>query len=289
MVAWLALMPAQLIISNGGDVYRKTGRKAPIQEFAFNNLPRGFERAAARTVALSALGVMGSLIVFTLRWNRRVRRTKSNIRLTNAMFFQDTAHRSFWSKPEVAVFLLPDEPDRSQEPTAARDLASAINTAVSRWTGDSASVGAIARAAAASLSAGLTKLDQEIASLGEVPDPAEIDRLAAKIQALGPPHGGEGGAKTQMRDLLQKQIELHRGVDARIEKLKAQRSRQHDLLRALWQQALALRAAASDPGRLHQSSERLRSLCTEIESGLGGLDTQAATEAISDAPTIERR
>jgi uncharacterized membrane protein YhaH (DUF805 family) len=286
VMAWLALMPPQMVILSGSDRYRKTGQKAPLQKLV-EDVPREAVTAVVRLSALGTLALITSLILFTVRWGRVVRGTKANRRLTNAMFFQDTAHPSFWLQPEVAAFLTASEL-HGTPPASPRDLLSEIVTAVSRLDPGSHAVGANARAAATALVESISALDREITSLGAANDAAEADRLSTKIAALGPPLPSEGDAKAQMRGLLQQQLDLHRGVEARLASLKEVRSRKHALLRSLWQEARALREATSDPGRLVQSSARLRSLCAEIESGLDGADTQSATGAISDAPTIER-
>ena len=287
VLAWLAFMPPQMIIFASDDIYRKTGQKAPLQRLAAN-LPKAAARVMALSFALAFLGLMTSLIAFAFRWGRVVSRMKTKRRWTNAMLFQDTAHPSFWLKPEVAAFLLPDAPKLVTAPASPRDLVSGIATAMSRLDGRSQALGANACAAASELADSITALDHEIASLGGADDPQESDRLIGKISALGAPSPAEGDAKAQMRGLLQKQLDLHREVETRLVSLKDVRSRKHALLRSLWQEAQAVRTAASDPGRQLQSSERLRSLCTKIESGRGGPDTLAATGTISDAPTIER-
>lgn len=125
-------------------------------------------------------------------------------------------------------------------------------------------------------------------------DPSEIARLADKLAALGSAPPNEGEARAQMRDLFQKQLDLLRGFESQLEGLKAGRVRRLELLRALWLQAVELRAAGGDAGRTSRATGRIRTLCAEIAQQLGPSSiTQAfadqATEAISDNPTIERK
>ena len=185
VLAWLAVLPPQLIILSGEDTYRKTGQRAPIQKLAAE-LPRGVLMIVVLPAALGTLGLMTSLALFVGRWGRAVRQSKAPRRLTNAMFFQDTGHRSFWSKPEVAGFLLPDRPGPTEAPATPRDLASAVSTAVSRLPDESRPLGAAARDAATSLASAIAELDAEIASLSSNVDPAERERLEARLAALGP-------------------------------------------------------------------------------------------------------
>lgn len=120
-------------------------------------------------------------------------------------------------------------------------------------------------------------------------DPAEAERLAAKIAAIGPPSDRDGDGKRQMRDLLQKQLDLLRGFESRLPGLKDRRARRLELLRALWLQVTELGSAAGNDGTTSGATDRIRTLCAEIVTQMGGAsaDTEA-TEAISDAPTIER-
>jgi hypothetical protein len=140
----------------------------------------------------------------------------------------------------------------------------------------------------------ITGLDAQIAALESAADPAEVERLVAKLSALGSPIQSEGEEKRQMRDLFQKQLELLQGVGIRVDALKALRSRKLDLLRSLWLRAIELRAAANDENRMSHSADRMRELCAELAQLSGGslrtpgLTAQAA-EAISAAPTIERK
>ena len=205
---------------------------------------------------------------------------------------RNSADRAFWSRPEFAALLLPagEVSVRGRAaPTSARDLASAISTAVSGLTGESHDLGLSARDAALNLAGAIGVMDGEIASLEGSADPAEAERLAAKITALGPASASEGEGKGQMRDLFQKQLDLLRGFESRLEGLKARRARQLELLRALWRQAVDLKTAMDDPGKNRGATDRIRTLCAEIARQV---DRSSATRqfdpAITDSPTIER-
>jgi hypothetical protein len=286
VVLWISLTPTQLIIMSSDDIYRKTGQKAPIQQFTAR-LPRELVVTTGRLAAISTLGLMASVILFSLRWGRLVRRTRSNVGVTNAMFFRDTGHRSFWLKPEVAAFLLREGPDPARAPGSPRELASAISAAVERLPGGSQALGAGARDGAASLASAIAGLDAEIASLSSNADTAERERLETKLAALGPAPPNEDEARRQMRELLQRQLDLLRGFESRLEALRAVRTKRFELLRALWRQAIDLREAANDPGREAHATGRIRALCAEIAQHLDGAGTNP-TVAITEAPTMER-
>ena len=287
---WVLLRPANLIYLSGTDSYRRTGLKNSAQIF-FDHLPKGFA-VLAPLGALTALGVVVVAFVSAARWGRSPEVAKRSRHLTNAMFFRDSVHRTFWSKPEVAELLLPAAEGRSRAKaalTSPRDMLSAISTAVSSLAGDTGAVGARARDAANGLAIAIDRLDGEIASLAEAAEGTEVDRLTARLSALGMPSADEGAAKSQMRDMLQKQLDLLRGFESRLEELKGKRARQLELLRRLWLQAIELPATLNDAAQTSGAADRIRTLCAEIAEKLGGTSTgQPATEAISEAPTIER-
>ena len=205
---------------------------------------------------------------------------------------RDSADAAFWSRPEFAALLLPAERSRSlgsPVPSSPRDLVSAISTAVSRLAGESREVGARARDAARSLASSIAAVEGEIASIESAGDPAEAERLVARLAALGAPSADEGSAKSQMRDVFQKQLDLLRGFESRLGQLKTKRASQLELLRALWSQATELPVVANGAARASGAADRMRTLCAEIAGQLGETSANLpATEAISEAPTIER-
>jgi len=295
IVFFVALMPEQMILFNSWDDYRRTGVKGPLEMF-FENVPKGLSKAFTATAALAILAIFVTILLSASRLRRSIALTRTSPRVLNAMFFQDTARRVFWSKPEVAVLLLPEsrDPGRGKgAPTSARELASAIATDVSPLTGDARVLGERARDLALDLAGSVAGLDGQIASLETAADPAEAGRLVAKLSALGSPIPSEGEEKRQMRDLFQKQLDLLRGLGTRVDALKAARAGRIEWLKALWLQAVELRAATGDAGRTNRATGRMRTLCAEIAQQLGPSSVtrrfvDEATEAISDAPTIER-
>jgi uncharacterized protein YPO0396 len=96
-----------------------------------------------------------------------------------------------------------------------------------------------------------------------------------------------------MRSLFQKQLDLLRGLEARLEDIKAGRSRRVDFLKALWLHAVDLQAAAGDSARTGRISDRIRKLFEQIDEHTGGRSTKSSgetgdTDAFSDLPTVER-
>jgi predicted Ser/Thr protein kinase len=286
---WIALMPPQIIYMLGEDGYRRTGHRNPAQLVA-DHIPRTLAFAGVRTMAFSLLGLIVMTLLSAVRWARSPAVSGTNRHVTNAMFFKDTAARAFWTKPEVVSLLLPGGTASSRAvPSSPGELVSAITAAAEGLSGGARTAGGRARQAAQRIQTMLGQLDAEITSLSSGADPAEPERLAAKIASLGAAQAGEGEAKSQMRELLEKQLALLRGVESRLEGLKARRSRQLDLLRALWQQAQALASAGADPSRTSGATDRIDALCAEITDHA---DASSATRdldpAMTESPTIER-
>jgi hypothetical protein len=208
------------------------------------------------------------------------------------MFFKDTAHRSFWSRPEIAELLLPAGRGGSSgkaAPSSPQDLASAISSVMSRLGPESREVGARARDSASALARDLAATEVEITSLKSAVDPAEVERLVAKLSDLGSHHPHEGAAKGQMRDMFQKQLDLLRGFESRLKGLRARSARQLELLRRLWLHVDELAASSTDGARLSRAAAGINALCAEIAGRFPGISANSpATEATSEAPTLER-
>ena len=135
----------------------------------------------------------------------------------------------------------------------------------------------------------IAAVEEEIASLKGAVDPAEGERLVAKLAALGGPLPTEGVAKGQMRDMFQQQLDLLRGFESRLDQLETRRGAQLALLRTLRSRATDLPAMANDAARSSGAAARISALCAEIDGRLGETSADLhATEAISEAPTIER-
>ena len=168
-------------------------------------------------------------------------------------------------------------------------MAAAISSAFSGASHEFAGFSVKARDAARALTHAVTALDQQIGALASALDPAEARRLLDKIAALGP-HRGAGDLNSEVREILQKQLDAVRSVEARIEEARSRRTERFERLHALWVLAIEARAAAGNPSQVSGTTDRLHRLLTDIEASAGAKANSplAATEALSDAPTIER-
>src|SRR5206468_145100 len=112
--------------------------------------------------------------------------------------------------------------------------------------------------AARQLLVSMEHADRELAELARSLDAGEGERLAAKIEALG-------AASAPIRPLLEKQLELVRELQARIEEGREERNRRVEMLKTLALNLTSLRARATEtPGEVPSLSDRVRALCDEI-------------------------
>ena len=287
-VLWfvVVMVPFFVIVANAQEVYRRTGEQDIFYRLFISIGGRG-----ALTIAFVPILLLGLASLFLSRAKVWAATKGASVgpRHFRTLVLSDTGQPSNWRRPEIAALLLPIESGKGPDtpgPAAAPELARTIAEACrSLSPGSDAQNEAVD--AARALAAAIAALDAEIASLASNADPAERERLQAKLVALGPAPLNEAEPRRQMRELLQKQLDLLRGFESRLEGLKAGRAKRFELLRALWRHAIDLRAAANDPARGDRATGRIRALCAEITQHLQGREV-GPDPAMSDAPTIER-
>ena len=166
---------------------------------------------------------------------------------------------SFWARPHIAAVLAPaagaETPRRADSP---HDQLQSILRNADELSGSLRPLGAQAAVAARQLLVSIEHADRELAELARSLDAGEGDRLAAKIEAFG-------DASVPIRQLLEKQLDLVRELQARIEEGRDERNRKVEMLKTLALHVTSLRArAAETPGEVPSVSERVRALCDEI-------------------------
>jgi chromosome segregation ATPase len=166
---------------------------------------------------------------------------------------------SFWARPHVAaVLLLAPRPDAAYRADSPHDQLQSILRHADELSGPLRSLGAQAAVAARQLVVSIEQADRDIAELTRSLSAGEEQRLAEKIEALG-------GASAPIRQLLEKQLELVRELQTRIEEGREERNRRVEMLKTLALHLTSLRArAAETPGEVPSVSERVRALCDEI-------------------------
>ena len=180
-------------------------------------------------------------------------------------FLTPPSRTSFWSQPRIAA-ILADVPGTAVDPhrraDSPRDQLQAILRIGDELSGPLRPLGAEAAAAARQLVASIEHSDQRIADLARNLEPGEEQRLAEKIAALA-----ESQESAAMRGLLEKQLELIRGLVARIEEAKETRSRHIEMLKTLALHLTSLRARlAEGPSDIVSLSESVRALCERISA-----------------------
>ena len=174
---------------------------------------------------------------------------------------------SFWARPHIAAVLAPAaRPDPSRHTDSPHDQLQSILRYGDELSGPLRPLGAEAAVAARQLIASIEHADREIAELARNLEPGEEQRLADRIEALAPVTGRDD-EYAPMRQLLEKQLELIRGLSGRIEEAREARSRRVEMLKTLNLHLASLRArAAQTPTEVRSLSERVRALCDEIGS-----------------------
>jgi protein kinase-like protein len=166
---------------------------------------------------------------------------------------------SFWSRPHITAVLAPaaraEATGRADSPHG--QLQSILRHA-DELSGSLRPLGAQAAVAARQLVVSIEHADRDLAELARSLDAGEEQRLAEKIEALG-------DAGEPIRQLLEKQLELVRELQARFEEGREERNRKLEMLKTLALHLTSLRARASEtPDEVPSASERVRALCDEI-------------------------
>ena len=178
---------------------------------------------------------------------------------------------SFWAKPHIAAVLAPaPRAEESRRADSPHDQLQSILRHADELSGSLRLLGAQAAAAARQLLVSIEHADRDLAELARSLDAGEEGRLAAKIAALG-------DASEPIRQLLEKQLELVRELQARIEEGREERNRRVEMLKTLALHLTSLRASAAEaPGEVPSVSERVRALCDQIGGQALALDEARA-------------
>jgi hypothetical protein len=167
-----------------------------------------------------------------------------------------------WSKPKFARLLASEESAAPalRAPQTPDELAHAIKALAGRLVGMGVLPDDDSVSAAESVRAAIEGLESEIQLLYARLDPAESDRLAKRLAALG-----ASGDDAELRPLLEGQQALLRRLDQRRHDKEERRDRLRHQLVTLWMQLVEMdarlsRGAAADPeltGRVQALSREL--------------------------------
>jgi hypothetical protein len=166
---------------------------------------------------------------------------------------------SFWARPHIAAILEPGaESGRAPRADSTHEHLQSILRYADDLSGPLRHLGAEAASAARLLIASVEDADREIAELSLSLEAGEEERLSAKIAALA------SADSVPLRTLLQKELELIRGLAERMEEAKEIRSRRMEMLRTLSLHLSALRARSAETGEPGTVTDRVRALCDDI-------------------------
>ena len=176
----------------------------------------------------------------------------------------------FWRQPHIQKLLAPpaNASDRLALPVpkTPRDYVGAFEQAARALEGDERAIAEQAVTAGREVGAALEELERQIKSLARDADPAERARLEQRLVELGDATPSESDAQRRMRELVQEQLELARGLAAQLDAARERRDRLMDLLKTLWLQVANLRArateAAFDSGEI---SDKIRAISEDIQ------------------------
>ena len=220
--------------------------------------------AYAGAAAYAAIVAAGAL--FRARAGRELgRKGLGPADIHRVMISVPPSRASFWARPHIVAVLAPAaSPEQPRGSDSPHDQLQSILRHSAELSGPLRPLGAEAAVAGRQLIAAIEQADRDIAELARNLEPGEEQRLVDKVAALAPA-AGRADEYAPMRHLLEKQLDLVRGLSARIEEARAARGRRAEMLKTLNLHLASLRArAAETPSEVRSLSERVRALCGEI-------------------------
>ena len=208
--------------------------------------------------------VIALLIAFACEFAARRELKRLGITSANELariaFSAPPSRTRFWNQPRISAVLAPSEHREDTTADSIHVQLQSILRIADDLSGPLRPLGLDAAAAARRLLASIEQSDKQIADLARNIEAGEEQRLTDKIAALADVE--EGAA---MRDLLEKQLQLIRGLTERIETARAQRNRHIEMLKTLALHMASLRARVADtPSQVSSLSDNVRMLCEQI-------------------------
>jgi predicted Ser/Thr protein kinase len=229
------------------------------------------------------LPLAGAALFFGMRFQAEARRRGLDDKHAARTLDTPSWRRTFWLRPEIAVILLP-EPSSAKAPTGASTIPAAIADDVAscarRLPESMKALGGRAEAAGHVLANAIALLDRQILALNQAFDPTDAARLSARLAALE--SGEAGGSNPEVQDILRKQIEAIRGLEARIQAASSQRALRLQNLEALRRSILDLQSESWDQAKATAAGGRMQELLARIE------EPDVSRAVLTESPTIER-
>jgi hypothetical protein len=247
---WIALavmLGPLAIIGTSPGYHEWTGLRRELTELAYRVL-----------VPIPSFAFLGTVLIPL--WAVLRRQGSSAQDVLRFTLSEPTAKPAFWAQPHIAGRLRPAARAAAGTRTGSpHEQLQAILRTADGLTGPLRALGGQAAVAGRQLVEAIDHADRELGELVRTLDAGEEERLRAKVEALPP---GDGSS---VRGLIEKQLQLVRALQARIDEARDERARKVEMLRTLALQLATLRARASEaPAEVPPLSERVRALCDEI-------------------------
>jgi hypothetical protein len=204
----------------------------------------------------------------TIRWSKRFGISSL---LASRLVREPTWNNPFWKRAEVAGLLRNVEGMKGRlvagTPQSPAELVAAIDRAAMALPEPLRAAGKEAAVAAHDVLRFVDDVDREMAALSREADPADRAQLERKLASF-PTSGGGESPRSQMRDLVEQQLQLIVQLEARRRQLVDERDRSVGMLRTLWLQIASSRTRfASDEGSVAELSGQIRAICADLERG----------------------
>jgi hypothetical protein len=237
--------------------------------------PGGSLSKAVIAIALGNVVSLLALVAATVPWGKRFSVSRS---VQQRLLGAPTWNNAFWDRPDVAPLLASDAAVsvRPTDSGSAQDLLRQIEILAAEFPGPLARAARDAADAGADVARFLEHADGELKALDRDVDPAERDRVAEKIAALGT-------APSPMRQLLSQQLSLHDELEERRRRLLDDRARGMALLRRVHLELTRSRAElAAGASSVETLSGQIRAACDDL---LREREAHTEVEKLLETPT----
>jgi hypothetical protein len=193
--------------------------------------------------------------------------TKTDVR---RMFSESSAPSAFWSRPHIAALLSERATASVADARAPRVLLAELEGVAAKEASSAhADVYEEAARAGAALVQAIERAGDELGQLARDLDPRERERIEASVAALGAPEPNASAAKAQMRDLLERQLQIFRELEARRDAVSSRREHLSEQLRMLALRVARLRAGDATTPSPDLTGE-IRAVMREIDYRIEG-------------------
>jgi hypothetical protein len=198
----------------------------------------------------------------------KFRRLARTLGLSNTdirrMVSDSTAPSSFWTRPHIAALLSDPAAPKVADRRDPKVLLSELEAVAAKETSSPhAELYKEAARAGGALVLAIERAGDELGQLARDLDPRDRERIQASVAALGPPEQNPSTAKAQMRDLLDRQLQIFRELEARRDSVSSRREHLNEQLRTLALHVARLRADVTTASP--ELTTQIRAVMQEID------------------------